>query len=166
MPENQEEGQDMGKMRALTNEEIVEFLSGPIIARLGTVKPDGLPYITPVWQEYDGEAVYFVPRAKARFMKYIQNNPRICLHCAIDEIPFTRVLFEGQAEIVAGPTPLEGEMLELGRRLARRYLGKHGPTYLEDSKDRPRYLVKLVPEKITSWDGVEWHPKYLDEKDQ
>jgi hypothetical protein len=26
---------------------------------------------------------------------------------------------------------------------------------------RPRYLVRVQPEKITSWEGVEWHPKYL-----
>jgi PPOX class probable F420-dependent enzyme len=151
-------------MRALTNEEIVAFLSRPIIARLGTVKPDGSPYVTPVWQEYDGEAVYFMPRAKARFMKYIKNDPRIALHCAIDEIPFTRVLFEGTAEIVEGPAPLEGKLLEMGRRMATRYLGEHGPEYLEDSRERPRYLVKLVPEKVTSWEGVEWHPRYLENK--
>lgn len=164
MPEQKKETQDMGKMRALTNEEIIEFLSGPIIGRLGTVKPDGSPYVTPVWQDYDGESVVFMPRAKARFMKFIQANPRVCLHCAIDEIPFTRVLFEGKAEIVSGPAPLEGETLELGRRMATRYLGEHGPTYLEDSKDRPRYLVKLIPDKITSWEGVEWHPRYLQEE--
>ena len=48
MSEKQKEEQDMGKMRALTNEEIVEFLSGPIVARLGTVRPDGSPYVTPI----------------------------------------------------------------------------------------------------------------------
>lgn len=162
MAAERQETQNLGKMRALTNDEIVEFLSGPITARLGTVKPDGSPYVTPVWQEYDGRAIYFMPRAKARFMKYILANPRICLHCAIDEIPFTRVLFEGRAEIVAGPERLDGWTLEMGRRMAKRYLGEHGPKYLDDSKDRPRYLVKLVPEKITSWEGVEWHPRYLE----
>jgi len=153
----------MGKMRGLTNEEIIEFLAGPIVARLGTVKPDGAPYIAPVWQEYDGEAVYFIPRAKARYMKYIKENPRICISCAMDSAPFTRVLFEGEAEILEGPKPMEGRMLEIGRRMALRYLGERGPEYLEASLSRPRYLVRLKPEKITSWEGVEWHPKYLED---
>jgi hypothetical protein len=43
------------------------------------------------------------------------------------------------------------------------YLGEHGPEYLEPSRSRPRYLVKFIPETIVSWEGVEWHPKYLSE---
>ncbi len=155
----------MGKMRPLTNEEILEFLTGPIVARLATVKPDGAPYIVPVWQEYDGEAVYFVPRAKAKFMDYIKANPRICMSCALDSSPFTRVLFEGRAEIVEGPKPMEGLTLEMGRRMAVRYMGERGPEYLEASISRPRYLVRLIPEKITSWEGVEWHARYLENAD-
>ena len=50
--------------------------------------------------------------------------------------------------------------------MAVRYLGERGPEYLEPSQPRPRYLVKLMPEKITSWEEVEWHPKYLDEGDE
>ena len=31
------------------------------------------------------------------------------------------------------------------------------PTY-----DRPRYLVKIVPTKMLTWDGVEWARKYTE----
>jgi nitroimidazol reductase NimA-like FMN-containing flavoprotein (pyridoxamine 5'-phosphate oxidase superfamily) len=153
----------MGKMRSLTNEEIKEFLAGPIVARVAMVKPDGSPYLAPVWQEYDGQSIYFIPREKSTFVPYIQANPRIALSCALDSAPYTRVLFEGNAEIVEGPKPMEGLTLEIARRMAVRYLGERGPEYLEPSRPRPRYLVKLTPEKITSWEGVEWHAKYLDE---
>lgn len=156
----------MGKMRGLTDEEIKEFLAGPIVARLATVKPDGSPYIVPVWQEYDGEALYFVARAKSKYVQHIKQNPNICVSCALDSAPFTRVLLEGRAEIVEGPKPLEGLTLEMGRRMAVRYMGERGPEYLEASRSRPRYLIKLIPEKITSWEGVEWHPKYLEEDNQ
>ena len=30
---------------------------------------------------------------------------------------------------------------------------------------RPRYLVKITPEKTISWEGVEWAAKYLDDQD-
>jgi hypothetical protein len=125
MSEKREYPEWMGKMRALTKEEIKEFLDGPVVARLGTVKPDGSPYVVPVWQEYDGEAVYFIPREKSAFISDLT--------------------------------------LEIARRMAVRYLGERGPEYLEPSQSRPRYLIKLVPDKVTSWEGVEWHSKYLEE---
>ena len=154
----------MGKMRALTNEEIKGFLAGPIVARVAMVKPDGTPYLAPVWQEYDGEALYFIPREKSAFVPYIQANPHIAISCALDHAPYTRVLFQGTAEIVEGPKPMEGLMLEIARRMAIRYLGEQGPEYLEPSRPRPRYLIKLLPDKIISWEGVEWHSKYVDEE--
>jgi hypothetical protein len=153
----------MGKMRGLTPTEINEFLSGPIVARVAMIKPDGRPYLATVWQEWDGQALYFIPREKSAFVPYIQAKPYLAISCALDQTPFTRVLFEGWAEILEGPVPMEGLMLEMARRMAVRYLGEHGPEYLEPSRPRPRYLVKFIPEKITSWEGVEWHSKYLPE---
>jgi hypothetical protein len=26
--------------------------------------------------------------------------------------------------------------------------------------DRPRYLVRITPVQIKTWEGVEWHEKY------
>jgi nitroimidazol reductase NimA-like FMN-containing flavoprotein (pyridoxamine 5'-phosphate oxidase superfamily) len=38
----------------LSPEEIDEFLAQPIIARIGTVKPDGAPHVAAIWQQWDG----------------------------------------------------------------------------------------------------------------
>ena len=154
----------MGKMRGLTPEEIKEFLGGLVVARLAMVKPDGRPYVASVWQEWDGEVMYLIPRAKAAFVPYLQANPYVCVSCVIDVSPFTRVMFEGKCEFIEGPVPMDGLMLEIGRRMSTRYLGPHGPEYLEASRNRPRYLVRMIPEqeKTKSWEGVEWHPKYLE----
>lgn len=152
----------MGKMRALTKKEIKEFLAGPIVARLGTVKPDGNPYVNPVWQHYNGRELYFIPRERSAFVRNIKANPRVCISCALDSGHYTRVIFEGKAEILEGPTLMKGRALRIARSMARRYLGRRGPDYLENTLDRPRYLVRLVPEKITSWEGVEWAAKYWD----
>jgi hypothetical protein len=154
----------MGKMRGLTPEEITDFLSGPVVARIAMIKPDGRPYVASVWQEWDGEVMYIVPRAKAAFVPYLQANPYVCVSCVIDVSPFTRVMFEGKVEFLEGPVAMTGWLLELGQRMSLRYLGPHGPEYLESSRDRPRYLLKMIPEpeKTKSWEGVEWHPKYLD----
>ena len=153
----------MGKMRGLTAEEIKEFLDGAIVARIATIDSNGDPYITPVWQEWDGEALWVIPREKTIFVKHLKKNPRISVSCALDGGTYTRVLFRGRAEIVNGPAIMEGEWLEIGRRMSTRYLGPRGPEYLEGSADRPRYLVKIIPEKTISWDGVEWAGKYMNE---
>jgi nitroimidazol reductase NimA-like FMN-containing flavoprotein (pyridoxamine 5'-phosphate oxidase superfamily) len=153
----------MGKMRGLTAQEIQAFLDTPVVARLAMVKPNGAPYLATVWQEWDGRALYFVPRAKASFVPYIQADPRLCVSCALDRAPFTRVLFEGRAVSIEGPRPLEGALLDIGRRMARRYLGERGSEYLEATRDRPRYLITFVPETTVSWEGVEWHDRYLSE---
>jgi len=151
----------MGRARALTKDEVVEFLAGPIVARMAMVKPDGTPYVVPLWQEYDGEAQYFIVRARALFVPYIKVNARVCVSCALDVAPNTRVTLEGNVELAEGPKPLEGSMLDIVRRMSLRYLGEHGPEYLEATRNRPRYLLKLVPASVVSWEGTEWHSRYL-----
>ena len=151
----------MGKMRKLTKKEIKEFLAGPIVARLATVKPDGSPYVAPVWQYYDGKAIHFIPRERSSFVKNIKADPRICISCALDGAPGTRVIFEGKAEICEGPVVMKGRTLRIARQMATRYLGKNGPAYLEPTREWPRYLVRMVPDKVTSWDGVGWPSKYF-----
>jgi PPOX class probable F420-dependent enzyme len=150
----------MGKMRGLTAEEIVEFLAGPVVARVATIDEEGMPYITPVWQEWDGEAIWIVPRERSTWVNHIQRNPNVAVSCALDNSPYTRVLMRGRTEIVFGPAPMAGPCLEIARRMSVRYLGERGPEYLEPTADRPRLLIKFTPAKIISWEGVEWADKY------
>ena len=150
----------MGKMRGLTADEIAAFLDGPIVARIASVQADGAPYITPVWQEWDGEKLYFIPRERSVIVEHIRREPRVAVSCALDDAPNTRLLMQGVAEIIEGPAVLTGEMLAIAERMAERYLGERGPEYLIPTHDRPRYLIVVRPTKITSWEGVEWHPKY------
>lgn len=161
MAEQQKYPDWMGKMRGLYPPELKEFLDGPVVARIATVDSQGDPYITPVWQEWDGKAMWIIPRAKTILVKHLQRFPRCAASCAKDSSPYTRVLFRGQAEIVEGPALMRGDWLEMARRMAVRYLGERGPEYLEPSAVRPRYWVKITPEKTISWEGVEWAAKYL-----
>ena len=151
----------MGKMRGLTPAEIDTFLAGPIVARVAMVTPDGAPYVMPLWQEWDGTAMWFVVRQRSAFVPFLRVNPRLAVSCALDAAPSTRVLLEGRVEFAAGPAPMDGEMLAIARRMATRYLGERGPEYLEPTRARPRYLLRLAPTRITSWEGVEWARHYL-----
>jgi nitroimidazol reductase NimA-like FMN-containing flavoprotein (pyridoxamine 5'-phosphate oxidase superfamily) len=151
-------------MPQLTKPEIDQLLATAIIARLATVKPDGSPYIAPVWESWDGESMYIIPRGKSKFVEYIKANPRVAISCADDINPdHSRVLLEGTIEIVEGPVRMEGLGLEIGTEMVQRYSGEAGLAYLEKTRDNLRYLLKLTPDKITSWRG-EWHRRYAEDK--
>ncbi len=147
-------------MPALTSSQVDELLSRPIVARLASVKPDGAPYVVPVWQHWDGSHMYIVPRARSRFVEFLKRDNRVAVSCADDSSPKQpRVLLEGTAEIVEGPVLMSGRLLEIAREMAHRYRGGPGLEYLESTMDKPRYLVRITPTKTTTWAGS-WHPRY------
>jgi hypothetical protein len=57
---------------------------------------------------------------------------------------------------------MQGQCLEVANGMAVRYLGERGPEYLVPTYDRPRYLIKIAPTKMLTWDGVEWAKKYTE----
>ncbi len=152
----------MGKNGKLTPAEVREFLAGPVVARIATIDENGVPYVTPVWQEWDGEAFWIVPRQRSAWVAHIKKNPNVGISCAQDAGTYKRVTAQGKAEIVSGPAPMQGQCLDVANRMALRFLGERGPEYLVPTYDRPRYLVKIVPTKMLTWDGIEWASKYTD----
>ena len=91
-------------MPPLSQARIDALLAGPVTARLATVKPDGAPYVVPVWQYWDGTSMFIIPREKSRFVDHLRRDPRVAVSCADDVDPaHPRVLLEGSVEIVAGP---------------------------------------------------------------
>jgi PPOX class probable F420-dependent enzyme len=156
----------MGKNSTLSKSEVDEFLQRPVVARVGTIQPDGWPYVVPVWQQWDGEAMWIVPREKSAFVRNLSEEPRVSISVALEEAPYTRVQLQGTAEIVEGPVDSQGgaaQWVSIARNMARRYLGQHGPEYLESTMDRPRYLIRIRPVKLRTWEGVEWHKKYTSQ---
>ena len=96
------------KFGALSATEIDEFLAGPWIARLACLKPDGAPYVVPVWYHWDGDAFWIVPRARSEWAHYMAADPRVSL--VVDE---------------------------------------------------PCWTFKIVPDKLTTWQGFGWHKRYF-----
>jgi PPOX class probable F420-dependent enzyme len=149
----------------LDEDELRRFLAEPWNARIATMAPDGWPYLTPVWYEFEADRRVFlvVGRERAEWVRHIRETPRVALHVADDlHSQHTRVLVQGRAELVEGPmAPAASPRLqELTERLSLRYLGPNGPTYAARTAGRPRVLVRLVPERWRTWTGQEWHPRY------
>ena len=64
-----------------------------------------------------------------------------------------KVLCEGVAELVE-ENVIKGKWVEIGERMAVRYLGPDGPKYLVPTLNQPRWLFRLRPQKFRSWQGV------------
>jgi PPOX class probable F420-dependent enzyme len=145
--------------RRLTQQELDAFLRQPYLARLATVQEDGSPYIVPVWHVYDGEALYIVAREKSQYVAHIQREPRV----ALSIVEGAQVLIQGTAGIIEGPV-VGGKWVEIAFSMARRYGGADGETYLKGTLDRPRYLIRVSLDKVISWTGEGWHPRYLNQQ--
>jgi nitroimidazol reductase NimA-like FMN-containing flavoprotein (pyridoxamine 5'-phosphate oxidase superfamily) len=147
--------------RGMTPEEVAQFLGGAWNAKVGCVTDEGAPYVVPAWYEWDGEAFWLVPRARSAWARYLQTDPRVSLCIDEEAAPHRRVQVLGRAEIVEEPN-VGGRWVPIAERMATRYLGPvDGPRYLVPTLDRPRWLVRVHPQKVTTWAGGEWHPRYL-----
>jgi nitroimidazol reductase NimA-like FMN-containing flavoprotein (pyridoxamine 5'-phosphate oxidase superfamily) len=148
-----------GKVRGMMPEEIDEFLEEGMSMMLACVKPDGSPYITICWHEWRGGSFWVIPRQRSRWAEYLKADSRVSL---VIEKPATlqKVLVpEGRAELVEEPN-IGGQWVEIATRMTYRYLGENGPKYLEPTLQQPRWLFRIEPGKLRSWQGVGWAPHY------
>ncbi len=152
-------------MVGMTKQRMSEFLKGPYIARVGTVGPEGEPYVTPMWFVWDGESIYVIGRKKSSWVEHMRRNSRVAV--LIDGVgpPEFKISIQGTAQI------MQTDWVETGRKMSVKYFGNEtGTGYLEATLDQPRFLVKIDPKKITTWEvppekaaGKEgWHPRYYE----
>ncbi len=148
---------------ALSPAEQRAFFRRPLLARLATVAPDGAPYVAPLWYEWneDDASFWFVIRERARFMSHILREPRVCLSIASETPPYARGTIMGRAEIAGRPGQSDA-WRPIAERMARAYIGKRGPGYIDGTAHFPRWLVRVVPETMTTWRGGGWARRYTD----
>jgi nitroimidazol reductase NimA-like FMN-containing flavoprotein (pyridoxamine 5'-phosphate oxidase superfamily) len=147
-----------GKVGRLEYEEIAEFLELPLIARLGCLDDDGWPYVVPCWHEWDGASFWVVPRQRSAWARYLEREPRCAI--TVDEDGRQRkVVAQCRAHLVEQPN-LGGAWVAVAERMSLRYLGQNGPRYLEPTMDKPRWLFRLEPTKLQTWQGQDWAGRY------
>jgi hypothetical protein len=152
-------GQWRGKIGRMSEREVATFCAGNPVAKLGCLDEDGWPYVVPVWFERADDGYFVIPRERSAWARYLQRDGRVGL--CIDEVgpPYRKVLVKGTARILEEPN-LGGRWVEIARRMSLRYLGEHGPKYLEATLGEPRWLLLVSSVKTTTWQGVDWHPRY------
>jgi PPOX class probable F420-dependent enzyme len=148
----------------LAPSELDEFLAQPLLLKLACVRPDGWPYVVPLWYAWFERRLYVVGRERAVWVDYLRREPRVGVLIDEDDRRHRRVQMTATADIVEGPVPrAQGSQRwrQLDPLLASRYMGDdYGQAYARETADRPRYLVEITPVQVTSWRGGPWHHRY------
>ncbi len=161
-------------MPKLTQNEIQEFLAKPgVLMRIGVVREDGSPLVTPIWFLYEDDAIYFTPRKRSAWFDCLRRDPRVALCIDETDRPYRKVLLEGAAELVHDIGE-DDVWRDLYRRIARRYVPPEGAeAYIQNTIEQPRglYRLPLAAAKLTTWrmpvrgeagEGI-WHHRYYEE---
>jgi len=137
----------------MSREEIREYLSQPLIARLATSEK-GWPHVTPVWFEYDGDNFWVPIQATTKKAAHLRSDKRVGLIIdtftePISRFNITQVVVKGEAELIKVPS-VEGpnELRSRTMRIWRRYLGDEPKNTLKNRLRIDRYLIKIKPVKM------------------
>jgi nitroimidazol reductase NimA-like FMN-containing flavoprotein (pyridoxamine 5'-phosphate oxidase superfamily) len=128
----------MGKrhVREVTPEILQELLDRAEVAHLGTIDPDGRPYVVPVnFACLEGRLIYIHGAGEGRKIDNIRRDPRVCLEatasfevrhgensCATGA-RFESVILRGQASVVEDPAVAEKALDAIVAKYAPRHLG-------------------------------------------
>jgi hypothetical protein len=135
---------------AMTSDEVDAFLAEQRTCRVATVGAGG-PHATPLWYAWLDGALWLTSLSRSQRWKDLLADPRIAVVVdageAYDEL--RGVELRGRVEVV-GEVPRTGEpvpeLVVPEQAFADRY---SGGTIIRDGRHA---WLRLVPEKITSWD--------------
>jgi nitroimidazol reductase NimA-like FMN-containing flavoprotein (pyridoxamine 5'-phosphate oxidase superfamily) len=149
----------------LSSVELNEFLAQPLLLKLACVRPDGWPYVIPLWFAWDVGKLYVVGRERAVWIDYIKREPRVGVLIDEDARRHRRVQMTATAAVIEGPirrSAGSAHWQRLDQWLKARYMADEpGQAYAQQTADRPRFLVEITPTQITTWRGGPWHRRYF-----
>lgn len=96
--------------------------------------------------------------SQAEVEGFLAGDPLCRLGC-LDEEGMRKVMVKGRAEVLEEPN-VGGKWVAIATDMSRRYLGEHGPEYLEPALTEPRWLRFVRPDKTTTCQGVDWAARY------
>ncbi len=160
-----------GKTGKLSAEEIDSFLAEPHLARIACFDDKGWPYAIPCWYQWQDGAIWGVARAKSKWAQFLKDDERCAV--TVDESSAAdgsegagagvQRNFAAQCRAVIVEEPnTGGQWVEVARTMARRYYGENGPSYLEPTISWKRWLIRLDPVEIWTWQGIAWPKSYLE----
>jgi len=143
--------QRRGRKIAMVRAELDVFLAEQRTCRVATLSSDG-PHLTAVWHVWDGRALWFSSIVKSQRWTDLTRDPRVAVLVdgGHDYAELRGAELRGRVEVV-GEVPRVGqpnqELEEPERLFALKYIGRD-----EMQHDGRHAWLRLLPEKITSWD--------------
>lgn len=138
--------------RRMSEDEWRAFVSeGTRTGKLGTVRADGSPHVTPVWFLLDGNELVFNTAAASVKGRNLTADGRVTV-CVDDERPpYGFVLLRGRAELADDP----GELRAWATRIARRYMGEERAEEYGARNGVPgELLVRVRIDQVTAQEAV------------
>lgn len=143
-------------MPKLSPDDVTAFLDEPgHLARIGTVDPDGMPRVVPLWFIRDGSRVLFTPRSPALIWKNLERDPRVGLSIDEEALPYRKVTVQGIVEVVHVPGE-DDAWRDRYRAIAKRYTPEDAAdAYVDGTDDQPRALCAVdlaaATSKVSTW---------------
>ena len=141
----------------LTTEELAAFLAQPHKAALATVDKDGFPHVVAMGYLAKDGAIYMTSYGKAQKVLNIRRNPKVGVMIETGQTyaDFVGVLLRGTCEIIDDPETVARTMRELGGNQA-----KGAAPRAATSSAPKRVVLKITPQKVSSWDHRKLGGKY------
>jgi PPOX class probable F420-dependent enzyme len=135
----------------LTPDEQRALLAEPLKAALATVDADGFPHIVAMsFLARDDGAIYMTSYAKAQKVLNVRRNPKVAVMIETGQqyAEFHAVMVRGRCEVIEDRALVEETM----RGIAAKRSEKQSTPSGAGSSAPKRVVLKIVPEKLTSWD--------------
>jgi PPOX class probable F420-dependent enzyme len=144
----------------LTPEEQAAFLQQPHKAALSTLDKDGFPHVVAMGFLAKDGAIYMTSYARAQKVLNIRRNPKVGLMIEAGQnyAEYQGVIIRGQCEIIEEPEQVQAIMQAMLAKQA-------GPAADQPPREAlasapKRAVLKVTPEKISSWDHTKLGGKY------
>ncbi|MGW4245671.1 pyridoxamine 5'-phosphate oxidase family protein [Nocardia sp. NPDC004722] len=136
----------------MSDAEITEFIERSRIATMATLSATGAPHLVAMWYAViDGE-IWFETKAKAQKTVNLRRDPRITVMLEAGDTydQLRGISLEGRAEVIEDPEAL----FKVGISVWERYTGPYSEEMkpFVDQMLHKRVAVRVVPERIRSWD--------------
>jgi PPOX class probable F420-dependent enzyme len=141
---------------ALTRDEVDARLGSTALARLSSIRPDGMIHLTPIWFDWDGSAFRLTLGAGRVHLRNLATDPRITI--LVDQDPrMEHGLAAGAWAIECRGTATLSQDEALIREVTHRVLVKAlGPAdadqYVGPIMAEGRTIVTITPQAWHTWD--------------